>query len=132
MITDYILLLLFRSVVLNRYVVTHFWVAGTHFWVAKTCIILVLYYYMERQTVLYSVLWVSTLQPSNVENHWFRCQGSVVLLEHPRGAWFTGQIIEWQIGTERDWDYFVEDVVIAKQFLNLEWKYCSYLLINDI
>ena len=46
--------ILFRPVVLNR------WVAGgTLFWVAKTCIIVVLLWYMGRQILFHSVLWVA-------------------------------------------------------------------------
>ena len=51
---------LFNSVVLNRWVATHFWVACTHFWVAKNCVLVfynsniwepncVLLYFVGRQ-----------------------------------------------------------------------------------
>ena len=32
----------FRAVFLNRWVATHFWVAGIYFWVAKTFVLVVL------------------------------------------------------------------------------------------
>ena len=57
---EIIIFMSLRTVVLNR------WVA-THFWVAKTCVIILLYQYMGRQIEYYSVLWVA-----NVENHCIR------------------------------------------------------------
>ena len=47
---------------LNRWVATHFWVAGTYNWVAKICIIVVFKDYMGRQIVFYPVLWVANYQ----------------------------------------------------------------------
>ena len=51
-----------RSVVLNRWVATLFWVVGTYFWVAKTCVIVLLYLCLGRQIVHYYVLWVANYQ----------------------------------------------------------------------
>ena len=38
------------------------WVTGIHFWVAKNCITVVFQYYMGRQIVFFSVLWVANYQ----------------------------------------------------------------------